>query len=80
MEKDGVDVFDLLQRASESHTAYQQHGPPAFADPAAAADRPRHDSSRRTVFHGQPTIGEDSGKRRDPQRRADRRGCFSFLK
>ncbi|HBI45409.1 MAG TPA: hypothetical protein DDY78_21535 [Planctomycetales bacterium] len=41
VEKDGVDVFDLLQRASESHTAYQQHGPPAFADPAAAADRPR---------------------------------------
>jgi hypothetical protein len=37
VEKDGVDVFDLIQRASESHPAYQQQGPPAFAEPAAAA-------------------------------------------
>jgi hypothetical protein len=41
VEKDGVDVFDLIQRASESHPAYQQHGPAAFAEPATAVDRPR---------------------------------------
>ena len=40
VEKDGVDVFDLIQRASESHPAYQQHEPSAFAEPAAAADGP----------------------------------------
>lgn len=35
VEKDGVDVFDLIQRASESLPAYQQHGPAAFAESSA---------------------------------------------
>jgi|SRR5665213_1656401 len=26
VEKDGVDVFDLIQRAAKSHPVYQQHG------------------------------------------------------
>ncbi len=37
VEKDGVDVFDLVQRASAS----QQNGPAACGETIAAADRPR---------------------------------------
>jgi hypothetical protein len=35
VEKDGVDIFDLIQKASESLPAYQQHGPAAFAESSA---------------------------------------------
>ncbi len=40
VEKGGVDVFDLLQQASDGHRAYKQNVPLAIAEPTAATDRP----------------------------------------